>query len=132
SYKHPTIPLILYSPALSDIKYSQSESNDSSLISQIDIEGLAVLSLGDVTKRIETKILATYPEIRADILKVAHHRSDTSSSYELLLNTQPFLAFFSAVVNNRYCHSHGEVTDLLNQYSVSYLSTEKVRAVQLT
>ena len=132
SYKHPTIPLTLYSPALSDIKYSQSESNDSSLITQIDIEGLAVLSLGDVTKRIETKILATYPEIRADILKVAHHGSDTSTSEELLTHTQPFLAFISAGVNNQYGHPHAEVTDLLNQHSVPYLSTEMVGAVQLT
>ncbi len=131
-YKHPTIPLTLYSPALSDIKYSQSESNDSSLITQIDIEGLAVLSLGDVTKRIETKILATYPEIRADILKVAHHGSDTSTSEELLTHTQPFLAFISAGVNNQYGHPHAEVLDLLNQHSVPYLSTEMVGAVQLT
>ncbi|HBY88961.1 DNA internalization-related competence protein ComEC/Rec2 [Ruoffia sp. FAM 24228] len=132
SYKHPTIPLTLYSPALSDIKYSQSESNDSSLITQIDIEGLAVLSLGDVTKRIETKILATYPEIRADILKVAHHGSDTSTSEELLTHTQPFFAFISAGVNNQYGHPHAEVLDLLNQHSVPYLSTEMVGAVQLT
>ncbi|WP_268951460.1 DNA internalization-related competence protein ComEC/Rec2 [Ruoffia halotolerans] len=132
SYKHPTIPLTLYNPALSDIKYSQSESNDSSLITQIDIEGLAVLSLGDVTKRIETKILATYPEIRADILKVGHHGSNTSTSEELLTHTQPFLAFISAGVNNQYGHPHAEVTDLLNQHSVPYLSTEMVGAVQLT
>lgn len=132
SYKHPTVPLTLYSPALSDIKYSQSESNDSSLITQIDIEGLAVLSLGDVTKRIETKILATYPEIRADILKVAHHGSDTSTSEELLTHTQPSLSFISAGLDNQYGHPHTEVTDLLNQYSIPYLSTEKVGAVQLT
>lgn len=131
-YKLAKVPITIYSANHSDIKYSDSESNESSLIVQIELEGLTILALGDVTKKIEAKIVATYPEIRGDILKIAHHGSDTSTSEELLSHTRPYLALISAGVDNQYGHPHKEVTDKLRQFNTPYLSTDSVGAVQIT
>lgn len=112
--------------------YSQNESNDRSLIVQLQLGDVSVLSLGDISKSIDVLMIEDYPHISADIIKIAHHGSDTSTSDQLLKHIKPKLAVNSAGLNNRYGHPHQSVIDSLHENKVPLLSTHERGAIQIT
>lgn len=125
------VPLKIYSAPHRLIQYSANESNDSSLIVQFKLGEWAFLNLGDVTQEIEERLLKEFPEIRGDILKIAHHGSDTSTSEWVLQTLKPKLALISAGLDNQYGHPHSEVLEKLEGHSIAYLSTASVGAIQM-
>ena len=54
-------------------------------------------------------MLHQYPELKADILKLGHHGSKTSSSIDFLYHINPNIALISSGKNNRYAHPDLEV-----------------------
>ncbi len=81
-----------------------SDANDKSLGLLIDIRGTSILSLGDLSKEFEDSL-----DISADILKLSHHGSATSSSREFIKKVDPNLVLISAGRNNTYGHPNKEV-----------------------
>lgn len=77
------------------------------------------LLTGDISKKIESTLLNTYckkDEIQntcslldVDILKLAHHGSKNSSSFDFLHGTSPDEVVVSAGLHNRYGHPHEDV-----------------------
>ncbi len=67
-------------------------------------------------------MLRTVPEqLHAQILKVGHHGSYTSSSPEFLAAVRPEIAVYSAGRNNTYGHPHQEtITNLKNAGATIY------------
>ena len=69
----------------------------------------AALLMGDAEHWAEQRLLATHPtQLTADLLKVGHHGSRTSSSPDFLQAVQPHLATLSAGIRNRFAHPHPE------------------------
>ncbi len=58
-------------------------------------------------------------EIRADLLKVAHHGSATSTSDEWLDRVRPETAVISVAAGNRYGHPVATVIDRLNRVALT-------------
>lgn len=73
---------------------------------------------GDVEVKGEEEIVATFPHLKADVLKVAHHGSRTSTSSLWLSRIDPKVAVISAGRNNRYGHPHREVLERLNERGI--------------
>ncbi len=61
--------------------------------------------------------------IVADVLKLGHHGSRTSSSEAFLRATQPGVAVISAGCKNSYGHPHKEVVDRLAMLKIPSIST---------
>lgn len=80
--------------------------NDQSLGLLIEINKTKILTLGDLSKKYEDKL-----EIRADILKLSHHGSATSSSRHFIEKVGPSLVLISAGRNNTYGHPNKEVLE---------------------
>lgn len=78
------------------------EENSNSQIYLCNLDGLNYLFTGDMTKETEEAFLKEVPKISVDILKVAHHGSDTSSSERFLSRIYPRLAVISC--NRNYYH----------------------------
>lgn len=77
--------------------------NDSSTALRVSVPGgKSVLLTGDMETGEEREILQAGIDVRADILKVAHHGSRTSSSTGFLLAVQPSLAIASVAAENSY------------------------------
>ena len=75
---------------------------------------------GDATAVEESHILRSWPRdsLRADLLKVGHHGSRTSTSTEWLSAVRPKVAVISAGRGNRYGHPHPEVIARLDAADV--------------
>ena len=78
-------------------------TNDVSLVLLFDHMEIEYLFPGDIDSSVESEIIARGAPIAADILKVAHHGSDTSTSVEFLNAVQPFDSVIS-VGTNPYGH----------------------------
>jgi competence protein ComEC len=101
------------------------ETNNGSIVARFDSGQRSVLFTGDSPVWIEQYLAKTVPEkLDIDILKLGHHGSRTSTSAAYLKATTPSLALISAGKNNSYGHPHKEVTDLLKQFNIPFVSTQ--------
>lgn len=75
------------------------ETNDSSVVAKLIYHHHSFLLTGDATVAVEAALLAAQADLRADVLKVSHHASDTASSEEFLSAVQPSWAVISVGKN---------------------------------
>ena len=71
---------------------------------------------GDIGKSSENYIINNY-KLDVDILKVAHHGSNTSSSLEFINSIKPIICIISVGIDNKYNHPNKEVVELLTDKS---------------
>lgn len=73
-----------------------AESNNDSTVFRLQYDGFSMLFCGDMEAQAERDLLEGGAALRADVLKVAHHGSDTSTSAALLEAVQPRYAVVSS------------------------------------
>lgn len=112
--------------------FDEGEANDSSLLVLLRLGELKLLNLGDLSIAGEQILLNEYPNLRADMIKVGHHGSNTSTSDALLSQLGARLALISAGKNNRYGHPHPEVVARLNDFGITTLKTNERGAIRLS
>ena len=66
---------------------------------------------------------------KADVLKVGHHGSDTSTGYRFLNEVSPDYAVISVGKGNAYGHPHEQPLSRLNQAGVTILRTDELGTV---
>jgi competence protein ComEC len=84
-------------------------ANDASLSVRIEVDGgFSYVNAGDAPAAEERRVLTSWPAdtLRADVFKVSHHGSKTSSDVGWLQALAPQLAIISAGAANRYGHPH--------------------------
>ena len=91
-----------------------------SLIYHLIIYSKQFLFMGDLSINGERKLIQNYPHLKADILKVGHHGSNTSTSDDFLKQIQCQIALIGVGKNN-YGHPSTEVLDRLNDYYIEVL-----------
>ena len=102
-----------------------ADLNESSVTVRIVYGRTAVLITGDITVANEADILASGGQVTAQILKVPHQGSRTSSSLEFIKAVKPTWAVIFVGANNRYGHPHGEVVARYEQQGVEVLRTDQ-------
>ena len=109
---------------------NEEELNLSSIVIQMKFNGMSYLFMGDAETEIEEKILEEFnnsnKDIKANILKVGHHGSNTSSSEEFLEAVAPEIAAISVGKDNSYNHPSSEIIDRLNQIGSQIYRTDEV------
>lgn len=110
-------------------KGKEKGENDSSIVIWVKLGGLTWLFTGDLEEAGEKFIVSTYPELRANILKVAHHGSKTSSADPFLSLVQPSVAIISVGERNRYGHPHKEVIERFKKIGTEIWRTDKQGAI---
>ena len=105
--------------------YGLAGENESSLVLSFSLGGDAYLLMGDATEEVERRIIAGYPDLEADILKVGHHGSDTSSSKEFLLSLRPKVAVISVGAGNSYGHPDEKVISRLSSIGAEIRRTDE-------
>ena len=93
------------SPDAEMLKRKLSENN-LSLVLRLRYGENDVLFTGDIEKLAEKKMLERDANVQADILKVAHHGSETSSAAAFIENVAPRYALISAGDSDVYGHPH--------------------------
>lgn len=103
--------------------------NDASMVLFANINNKRWLFTGDLEEKGEKDLVETYPNLRADVLKVGHHGSETSSTEQFLDHIQPEKAVISAGEQNRYGHPHEEVVERLIERGIEVWRTDTQGAI---
>ncbi|MCV79155.1 DNA internalization-related competence protein ComEC/Rec2 [Listeria monocytogenes] len=96
--------------------------NDDSIVLKAVLDDKIWLFTGDLEANGEMGI--SEQPIKADILKVGHHGSKTSSSKEFIQKVKPTFAVISCGLNNRFGHPHAETINTLETAGVTILRTD--------
>ena len=98
------------------------ENNDISLVVKIVYGETSFLFTGDIEKDAEERLINSPDvDLKADVLKVAHHGSNTSNSPEFLAKVNPKYAVISCGKGNRYGHPNQETLDELSHQNIEEL-----------
>ncbi|MBT2598267.1 MULTISPECIES: DNA internalization-related competence protein ComEC/Rec2 [Oceanobacillus] len=103
--------------------------NDNSLVLYADL-GAKWLFTGDIGSDVEKTLIKNHPEMNIDILKVAHHGSNTSSDSVYIEEIDPDFGLISVGRNNRYGHPSVEVIETLESKGIDILRTDLHGAIQ--
>ena len=104
--------------------------NNDSIVLYGKLLGSSFLFTGDLEKEGEEELMASYPNLKAGILKAGHHGSKGSSSEAFLDQLQPSLALVSAGENNRYKHPNDETLKRFKERHIKVLRTDKDGAIR--
>lgn len=101
------------------------DPNDGSVIAVVEYGTVRFLLTGDAERAQERWLLQhARDDLRADVLKIAHHGSRTSSTAEFLAAVLPRVALISVGAGNRYGHPSPEVVQALAAGGAEVLRTD--------
>lgn len=105
--------------------------NNYSAVIKVTYKDTSFLFTGDAEKLSEKEILQKKYDIKADVLKLGHHGSSTSSSKEFLDKVNPKIAVASLGKNNDYGHPHKEIIKAMKDRKISFYRTDELGTIVL-
>lgn len=115
---------------LSPSSDSYEEMNDYSVVIKLTYGSKSFLFEGDAETLPESEMLKNYADLKADVLKVAHHGSSTSTSDEFLAAVAPEYAVISVGKSNSYNHPNKQTLKKLK--NIKLYRTDKDGTVIMT
>jgi competence protein ComEC len=100
-----------------------ASSNEDSVVLRLRFGERVFLLTGDIEKKSEAALAAAPDELRADVVKVAHHGSRTSSTENFVKATRPALAIISVGLFSIYGHPHPTVVERWRAGGAEVLTT---------
>lgn len=107
-----------------DYLASKTGNNDS-LAFRVSYGSRSFLLTGDMERPMEGILLADERELHADVLKVGHHGSRTSTMQPFLDAVGPSVAIISAGYENSFGHPHRDVVERLSARHTAILRTDQ-------
>lgn len=98
--------------------------NNNSIVLKVNAGETAFLFTGDAEETAEKDILQAGYDLQADVLKVGHHGSSTSSSQAFLQAVKPKYAVISVGVGNSYHHPEEEALQRLQSIGAEIYRTD--------
>jgi competence protein ComEC len=106
--------------------------NNESLVLRITFGARSFLLTGDIEKEAEARLVESENDLRADVLKVAHHGSRTSSTIEFLKRVKPLHAVISVAKLSPFGHPHPETLARLRTTNASVWQTSECGAITIS
>lgn len=108
------------------------DGNNASILVRFDFGNTSFLFTGDAEEEAEAAALARSPDaLDADVLKVGHHGSSTSSTEPFLRSVTPSVAVISCGAYNDYGHPHSAVTDRLAAHTPHIFRTDTNGSIRI-
>lgn len=92
-----------------------NEENNISVVTRLTFGERSFLFMGDAETDVEELLLVSGRPLTADVLKVGHHGSNTSSSVAFLRCVSPTYAIIPSGVGNSYGHPNEDVLSRLSE-----------------
>jgi competence protein ComEC len=105
--------------------------NNNSLVCLVNANGFRLLFTGDIEKEVEQQLLRTKIG-EVDLLKVAHHGSNTSSHPEFIDELAPKISIISVGENNFYGHPSKQTLQTLLDVNSSIYRTDEMGLISVT
>lgn len=112
---------------------SYADPNNTSIVLRVTFGSSVFLFTGDMETQAENDMLdywGSRVDWKADVLKVGHHCSNTSTGYRFLNEVMPDYGVISVGKNNSYGHPHAEPLSRLQQAGVVILRTDELGTIQ--
>lgn len=103
------------------VTIDEDNLNNSSAVIKLTYKDNTFLFTGDAEKK---ELETINSDISADVLKVGHHGSTTSTTEEFLDEVKPSYAVISTGEDNSYGHPHRETLDLLEEFNCKIYRTD--------
>lgn len=108
------------------------EINDYSIVTKVIYGDTSYLFTGDAENLSESEMLNKNLDLSADVLKVGHHGSNSSTSQTFLNAVNPKYAVISVGKDNDYNHPSTKVTNRLQTKNITTYRTDKLGTIILT
>ena len=108
---------------------SYSDNNNASAVVRLTYKNNSFLFMGDAEVSAEKDILNAGYDVSADVIKIAHHGSNTSTSDLFIKEVNPKYAVISVGSNNRYGHPTSNVLSILTANNVEVYRTDEVGTI---
>lgn len=116
----PEVEFVMMAPVSGDY----DELNDYSAVLRLTYGENSFLFTGDAEKVSEKEMLGSGQDLTADVLKVGHHGSSTSSHQAFLDAVNPTYAVISCDGNNEYGHPHKKVVKRIDNSGITIYRTD--------
>jgi|GEM_PF-4822722 len=100
------------------------DENDLSLVMRLSYGDMDFLFTGDIGHKTE-RILAEQTELGAEVIKIAHHGSDTSSDKAFIEAVSPQAAVISVGKNNVFFHPSESTLEALHEHNAAVYRTDE-------
>ncbi len=108
---------------------ASQDTNNTSIVLKLVYGNISYLFTGDAEQTAESAMVNAGCDLKADILKVGHHGSSTSSSYLFLRTVLPQVAIISVGEGNSYGHPEKVVLDRYAQAEIKVYRTDEVGTI---
>lgn len=116
---------------LPDYAATEKAENNDSLVMRVQFGSTSFLLTGDMEKKIEERLYDRGLLRPADVLKVGHHGSRTSSTADLLDAVHPAFGLISVGFENSYGHPHPLTIAALRERRVTVYRTDQQGLVRV-
>jgi len=117
-----TIGDVAFTANIADHTFRRSPENNASNVLQVTVGGRTFLLTGDIER--EAELHFSDRDWKADVLKVAHHGSRTSTAPSFLEAVAPRIAVISCGRRNLFGHPHPSVLDALAERKIRTWRTD--------
>lgn len=104
--------------------HASDDPNNTSIVLRIQYGETSFLFTGDAEREEEQDILNSGSELSSTVLKVAHHGSETSTTYPFLREVMPEYAVISVGKNNSYGHPSDDTLSRLRDAGTKICRTD--------
>lgn len=109
---------------------SYQSLNNYSIVIKLNYGENSFIFTGDAETLSETEILNSYDDIHADVLKLGHHGSTTSSSKKFLNAVSPKYAVISVGIDNAYNHPTKTTMDKMLELNIPVYRTDELGTIE--
>lgn len=117
---------VIYAP----LKESYSNANNYSIVIKMTYGSNTFMFTGDAETEVETELLNSGFDLKADVLKLGHHGSSTSTSVKYLTAVSPRYAVISCGVNNKYNHPTKTTITKLKERNIPVYRTDEEGTIE--
>ncbi len=111
----------------------KNDNNAYSPIIKITYLSRSFLFTGDAESKIENEVIERFPEeLKADVLKVAHHGASNGSGETFLSYVKPSVAVISVGKKNSYGHPNSSTLDRLNNINCKVYMTSTYGSIAMS
>ncbi len=113
-------------------KAESGSGNNDSIVLRLQIGERSILLTGDIESLAEAAVLSTDSDLPVDVIKVAHHGSQTSSTDDFVSAARPKFAIISVGQNSMFGHPHREVVERWERKGAAVLTTAQSGMITVT
>lgn len=107
---------------------SENVLNNNSIVAKLNYKKISILFTGDIEEVAEKQIIKKYEtELKANILKTAHHGSKSSTIQEFVDLVKPQIALIGVGEKNTFGHPNSGVLSRFENIGTQVFRTDKMR-----